>query len=165
MATTPVTPGTPVSGIGGQEGTELLFTMELPASSPGTIEVTLSGGTGDVDLYVQHGPRPVSRDDYKCQSGNPTTTERCVINAAEPGTYYILLYAYSTFSGTTLLVKTGLPVIPYDIELVYIHHGTAAQDAVFQEAADAWMKIIPGDISDFDFSSSPAPAKAVWRSV
>jgi len=157
-ATTPVMPETPVSGLGAQEGTEILFTLELPASSPGTIEVTLSGGTGDVDLYVQHGPRPVSRDDYKCQSGNPTTTERCVINAAEPGTYYILLYAYSTFSGTTLLVKTGLPVIPYDIELVYIHHGTAAQDAVFQEAADAWMKIIPGDISDFDFSASPAPA-------
>jgi hypothetical protein len=157
-ATTPITPETPVSGIGAQEGTELLFTLELPASSPGTIEVTLSGGTGDVDLYVQHGPRPASRDDYKCQSGNPTTTERCVVNAAEPGTYYILLYAFSTFSGTTLLVKTGLPVIPYNIELVYIHHGTAAQDAVFQEAADAWMKIIPGDISDFDFSSTPAPA-------
>jgi len=157
-ATTPIAPETPVSGISAQEGTELLFTLELPASSPGTIEVTLAGGNGDVDLYVQHGPRPANRDDYKCQSGNPTTTERCVINAAEPGTYYILLYAYSTFSGTTLLVKTGLPVIPYDIELVYIHHGTAAQDAVFQEAADAWMKIIPGDISDFDFSSSPAPA-------
>ena len=157
-ATTPITAGTPVSGISAQEGVELLYALEVPPSSPGTLEVRLSGGTGDVDLYVNHGSRPSKRDDYQCQSGNPTTTERCVINAAEPGTYYILLHAFTTFSGTTLVANTGLPVIPYDIEIVFIHHGTAAQDAVFQQAADAWMRIIPGDISDFDFSASPVAA-------
>ncbi|MCG6958181.1 MAG: Ig-like domain-containing protein [Gemmatimonadetes bacterium] len=157
---TPITAGTPVPGISGQTGTEIIFTLDVPASAPGTVEITLSGGTGDVDLYVNYGSRPANKDDYKCQSGNPTTSERCVINAAEPGTYYILLYAFSDFSGTTLLAKTGLPIIPYNIELAFIHHGTSAQDTVFQEAADAWMQIIPGDISDFDFSATPVSANA-----
>ncbi len=156
--TTPIAAGAPVTGLAAEEGVDLLFALEVPASSPGTLEVRLSGGSGDVDLYVHHGDRPARRDDYQCQSGNPTTTERCVINAAEPGLYHILLHAFSTYSGTTLVANTGLPTIPYDIELVFIHHGTAAQDAVFREAADAWMKIIPGDISDFDFSASPVAA-------
>jgi hypothetical protein len=159
-AATPITAGTPVSGISAPEGTELIFTLDVPASTPGTVEITLSGGTGDVDLYVNYGSRPANKDDYKCQSGNPTTSESCVINAAEPGTYYILLYAFSDFSGTTLLAKTGLPIIPYNIELAFIHHGTTAQDTVFKEAAAAWMQIIPGDISDFDFSATPVPADA-----
>jgi len=157
-AATPITPATPVPGITAQEGTELIYTLDVPASSPGTVEITLSGGTGDVDLYVNYASRPAAKEDYKCQSGNPTTSERCVINAAQPGTYYILLYAFTDFSGTTLLAKTGLPVIPYNIELAFIHHGTTAQDAVFQQAADDWMQIIPGDISDFDFSSTPLSA-------
>jgi len=155
---TPITAGTPVTGLGASEGDDLIFALEVPASTPGTLEVRLSGGTGDVDLYVHHGERPQRRDDYSCQSGNPATTENCVINGAEPGTYYILLHAFTTYSGTTLVANTGLPAIPYDIEIAFIHHGTAAQDAVFQEAAEAWMKIIPGDISDFDFSASPVGA-------
>lgn len=154
--TTLITAGTPVTNISAPDSVEHLFTLEVPVSSPGTVEVTLSGGTGDVDLYVHHGDRPTHRDDYECQSGNPATTERCVINAAEPGTYHILLFAWTAYSGTTLLATTGGPVIPYDIELVFINHGTTKQDAVFAAAAARWMQILPGDISDFDFSTSPA---------
>ena len=49
-------------------------------------------------------------------------------------------------------------MIPFNIELSFINSGTPEQDAVFQAAADQWMKIIPGDISDFDFSFQPVPA-------
>jgi len=156
--TTLITAGTPVPNLSAPDSVEHLFTLEVPASSPGTLEVTLSGGTGDADLYVHRGDRPAHRDDYECQSGNPDTTERCVINAAEPGTYHILIFAWTAYSGTSLLATTGGPVIPYDIELVFIHHGTAAQDAVFEAAAARRMQILPGDISDFDFSLSPRDA-------
>ena len=154
-AATLVTAGTSIDEISGALETEQLFTLEVPASSPGTVVISLSGGTGDVDLYVHHGSRPASRDDYECQSGNPDTTERCVINAAEPGTYHILLYAFSPFSGTSLLATTGGPVIPFDIELVFLDRGTATQDAAVVEAAARWMSILPSDITDVDFASSP----------
>jgi hypothetical protein len=153
--TTLVTAGTPIPNLSSPDSVEHLFTLEVPVSTPGTVVITLSGGTGDVDLYVHHGDRPAHRDDYECQSGNPDTTERCVINAAEPGTYHILIFAWTAYSGTSLLATTGGPVIPYNIELEFITHGTPEQDAVFAEASARWMEIIPGDISDFDFSTSP----------
>ena len=155
-----ITAGTPVSGLSLPDSVELLFTLEVLPSEPGTIEVTLSGGTGDPDLYVHRGDRPALRDDYECQSGNPNTNERCVINAAEPGTYHILIFAWTSFSDISILATTGGPVIPYDIELVFINHGTPEQDAVFATASARWMQIIPGDISDFDFSAQPAAANS-----
>jgi hypothetical protein len=158
--TTLLTAGTTVSGLSAPDSVEILFTLEVPPSEPGTIEVILSDGTGDPDLYVHYGDRPASRDDYECQSGNPNTNERCVINAAEPGTYHILIFAWTAFTDISLLATTGGPVIPYDIELVFINHGTPDQDAVFAAAATLWMQILPGDISDFDFSFSPADANS-----
>jgi hypothetical protein len=158
-----ITAGTPVTNLSSPDSIEYLFTLEVPASEPGTLEVTLSGGTGDADLYVHYGDRPAHRDDYECQSGNPDTTERCVINAAEPGTYHILVFAWTAYSGTSLLATTGGPVVPYDIELVFINHGTSAQDAVFEAAADRWMQILPGDISDFDFAFSPVDANTCFE--
>lgn len=152
--TTLLTAGTPVTGLSASDSVEYLFTLELPASQPGTLEITLSGGTGDPDLYVHHGDRPAHRDDYECQSGNPDTTERCVINAAEPGTYHILIFAWVEYSGTTLLATTGGPVIPFDIELVFLDRGTASQDAAVEEAAARWMSILLSDITDVDFSSN-----------
>ena len=160
--TTLLTAFTPVTNISAADSVEHLFTLEVPVSSPGTLEVTLSGGTGDPDLYVHRGDRPALRDDYECQSGNPDTTERCVINAAEPGTYHILIFAWDEYSGTTLLATTGGPVIPYDIELVFINHGTAEQDLVFEMAAARWMEILPGDISDWDYSPSPIDPDACF---
>jgi hypothetical protein len=153
-----LTPGTPVTGLSGALESERVFTLEVPASSPGTMVVSLSGGTGDVDMYVNYGDRPAHRDDYECQSGNPDTTERCVFNGAEPGTYYILLYAFSEFSGADLVATTGGPVIPYDIELVFINHGTPAQDSAFIEAAAIWSRIITSDINDVNFAADPVAA-------
>jgi hypothetical protein len=161
-ASTLLTAGSAVPNLSAPDSVELLFTLIVSPDEPGTLEVTLNGGTGDADLYVHYGDRPSHRDDYECQSGNPDTTERCVINAAEPGTYHVLIFAWDEYSGTTLLATTGGPVIPYDIELVYINHGTTEQDAVFAAAAARWMEIIPGDISDFDFSLNPVAAGACF---
>lgn len=155
-----ITAGTPVPNLSAPDSVEVLFTLEVPPSEPGTIEVSLSGGSGDPDLYVHHGDRPAHRDDYECQSGNPNTNERCVINAAEPGTYHILIFAWTSFSDVSMVATTGGPVIPYDIEIVFINHGTPEQDAVFAEAADRWMQILPGDISDYDFSFQPGAANS-----
>ena len=46
----------------------------------------------------------------------------------------------------------------FTIELVFLTHGTPSQDAAFIAAADRWMSIVRGDLSDVDFSSNPVPA-------
>lgn len=157
-ASTELVPGVPIANLSGNTGTELLFTMELPAPTTGTMAVELSGGPGDVDLYVHRGERPPNRDDYECLSGGPTTSERCVFNNAEPGTYHVVLFAFSTFSGTTLRVTTGGPVVPFDIELVFIDAVTASQQAAFESAAERWASIITTDIADIDLSVQPIAA-------
>ncbi|MCH7473108.1 MAG: Ig-like domain-containing protein [Gemmatimonadetes bacterium] len=159
-AATELVPGVLIANLSGNSGTELLFTMELPAPTTGTMVVELSGGPGDVDLYVHRGERPLNRNDYECLSGGPTTSERCVFNNAEPGTYHVVLFAFTTFSGTTLRVTTGGPVVPFDIELVFLDAGTPSQEAAFQSAAERWASIITTDIADIDFSVRPILADA-----
>ena len=159
-AATELVPGVLIANLSGNSGTELLFTMELPAPTTGTMVVELSGGPGDVDLYVHRGERPLNRNDYECLSGGPTTSERCVFNNAEPGTYHVVLFAFTTFSGTTLRVTTGGPVVPFDIELVFLDAVTASQRAAFESAANRWASIITTDIADIDFSVRPILADA-----
>jgi len=157
-AATALLPGVPINNVSGDSASETLFTMELPAPQTGTMVVSLSGGPGDVDLYVHRGERPLNIDDYECLSGGPTNSEACVFNDAEPGTYHVALFAFTAFSGTTIQVSTGGPIVPFDIELVFINEGTASQQAAFATAAERWMSIITTDIADIDFSLQPIMA-------
>ena len=46
----------------------------------------------------------------------------------------------------------------FQIELVFINNGTASQDAAFVSAADRWMSILRGELTDVDFSLNPVAA-------
>ena len=52
-----LTNGTPVTGLSGATGTELRYTLVVPAGASGLKFVT-SGGTGDADLYAKFGSAP-----------------------------------------------------------------------------------------------------------
>ena len=53
----------------------------------------------------------------------------------------------------------------FSIELVFLNHGTASQDAAFIAAANRWMTILQGDLGDVDFSSNPVPADSCGEGV
>ena len=151
-----VQPGS-LSGLGAVENVELLYRLDLPGAA-NNLTVELAGGTGDVDLFIKEGVRPSNRDAYNdCQSGSPTTTERCQLTGVTAGSYHILLHAFSTFSGTTMTISLDGAVLPFNIEVIFVDHGTEAQDAVFLEAAERWMAILPVDLPDSDFSAQPWP--------
>jgi len=158
-----VSPGTPIPGLSGTEGQEQLFTWEVPAGVTGTMDVALSGGSGDVDLYVHYGNRPLTKEEYQCQSGSPETTESCTFNGAEPGVYHILLYAWADFTGTTMLVSTGGEVVPYNLELVFLSRGSAGVDSAFVTAANLWESIIRDDINGLDFTTNAIDADACFE--
>jgi hypothetical protein len=153
--------GTPLTGLGAVKDVELLFAFELPVAD-GSIEFTLTGNTtDDADVYVHQGERPLSRDDYTaCISGNFDSNEACRVNAALPGTYHILVHAFTTFAGATLSVATGLEVLPFDIEVVYVDTPTNPQRDAFTTAAEQWESIIPFDITDIPFDTNPQAAGA-----
>ena len=155
-AATELVAGTPARNLSLPDSMELLFNLELPSSS--NLVISTSGGSGDLDLYVHHGARPAHRDDYQCQSGSPISSESCTFNAAEPGVYHILLFAWDQFSSVTLEAQVGGDPNPFNIELVFLNSGTTEQDDAFRTSAAKWESIITDDIYAFSFADNPASA-------
>ncbi|WP_185820880.1 S8 family peptidase [Xanthomonas sp. GW] len=92
--------GVPVTGLGASSGSELNYTVTVP-SGVSSLTVTISGGSGDADLYVRLGSAPTDST-YGCRPYLNGNNETCTFNAPSAGTYYVRLKAYSTFSGVTL---------------------------------------------------------------
>jgi hypothetical protein len=103
---TTLTNNVAVTGLSGTASGETYFMIEVPASQT-KLEISISGGTGDCDLYVKKDATPTTTSyDYRpFLAGN---NEKATINDPAAGTYYIMLRGYSAFSGLTLLgVYTG----------------------------------------------------------
>ena len=98
--------GVPLPGLGGPLGDELDFFMEVPT---GAIELqfVLSGGVGDGDMYVKHGSSP-TLEDFDCAPRlGAGSDEICYFETPEPGTWYVMVHAYSDFGGAELYGSYG----------------------------------------------------------
>lgn len=97
---TTLTNGQTVSNISGATGSWTNYKITVP-SGQSQLKITMSGGTGDADLYVKLGSQPTSTSyDYRPYlSGNAETVT--VTNPAA-GDWYISLNAYAAFSGVSL---------------------------------------------------------------
>lgn len=98
---TVLTKGVPVTGLAAATGASLNYTMVVPAGST-NLTFTMSGGTGDADMYVQFGSAPTDTS-YVCRPYLNGNNETCTIAAPSAGTYYVRLKAYSAFSGVSLV--------------------------------------------------------------
>ena len=100
-----LTNGVPATGISGGATTEVYYSLDVPVGQS-KLEIAMSGGTGDADLYVKRGALPTTTNyDYRpFLSGNNET-----VSADNPdaGTWYIMVRGYRAFSGITLLASYG----------------------------------------------------------
>jgi vibriolysin len=76
------------------------YTLVVPAGKTSVV-FTISGGTGDADLYVRFGSAPTTTT-YNCRPYTGSNAETCTFNAPAAGTYYVNVRAYSAYSGVTL---------------------------------------------------------------
>lgn len=137
----------------------LLFRVEITDPSEEALNVELSGGSGDADLFVHFGERPGHQYEYRCASGNAASDELCQLVPTREGTYHIAVHAYTAFGPSTLEVTVGgTEVEPYDVELVFLERGTSSQDAIMVQAAERWEEVIGMGAVDFDYSTNPQPA-------
>lgn len=74
-------------------------TITVPAGAT-KLTVSISGGTGDADLYLRSGTQPTTTS-YNCRPYKVGSVESCVITNPVAGTWHVGLRAYSTFSGVT----------------------------------------------------------------
>ncbi|WP_343225858.1 M4 family metallopeptidase [Noviluteimonas lactosilytica] len=96
-----LTKGVPVTGISATTGNSANYTLVVPAGAT-NLTFTISGGTGDADMYVRFGSAPTDTT-YTCRPYLSGNNETCTIAAPSAGTYYVRLKAYSSFSGVTLV--------------------------------------------------------------
>ena len=83
-----------------QKGTERRFSINVP-SGKSYLTVAISGGTGDADLYVKYGKAP-SFAYWDCRPYEYGNSESCHISLQHAGTWYIMVYSYSNYSGVKL---------------------------------------------------------------
>ena len=76
------------------------WTMVVPAGATG-LTFTMSGGTGDADMYVKFGSAPTTTS-YDCRPYVSGNSESCPIATAQAGTYYVMVNTYAAYSGVTL---------------------------------------------------------------
>ena len=96
-----LTKGVAVTGLAATTGNSLNYTMAVPAGST-NLTFTMSGGTGDADLYVQFGTAPTDTS-YVCRPYLGGNAETCTIAAPSAGTYFVRLKSYASFSGVSLV--------------------------------------------------------------
>lgn len=92
--------GVAVTGLSATTGNSVLYTMDVPAGAT-NLKFAISGGTGDADLYVKFGSAPTTSS-YDCRPYLSGNNETCTIPTAQAGTYYVMVYAYSSYSGVSL---------------------------------------------------------------
>lgn len=79
------------------------FTVDVAAGTA-SLDVQMSGGIGDADLYVRFGNQP-STSAFLCRPYKSGNNEICSFNFPSAGTWYIGIYGYTDYSGVTLEVK------------------------------------------------------------
>ncbi len=89
-----------VTGLSGGKKTKLTFQFEVEPCAT-AVTFTLSGGSGEVDLYVRYGAKASTRT-FDCQSINSGTAESCTLQNPQAGTWHVLVAGGGNgFSGVT----------------------------------------------------------------
>ncbi len=76
------------------------YTVEIPAGTA-SLEVVISGGTGDADLYVRQGEQP-TESAYDCRPFKDSVTEVCTFTNPAMGIWHIGLRGYTDFGEVDL---------------------------------------------------------------
>ena len=96
-----LTDGEAKTGISGTTNAEIFYTMTVPDGAT-NVTFTISGGTGDTDLYVRAGSKPTTST-YDCRPFENGNNEECSIDSPTAGTYHVMLRGYSAYSGVSLV--------------------------------------------------------------
>ncbi len=95
--------GDVVSGLSGGAGDWTQFKLTVPAGAT-NLQITMSGGSGDADLYTRFGAEPTTSS-YDCRPYSAGNNESCPVATPNAGDYYIGIRGYSAYSNVTLSVS------------------------------------------------------------
>ncbi|MDI2129869.1 M9 family metallopeptidase [Yinghuangia seranimata] len=90
------------TGLSGAQGNLNYLTVYVPAGA--TLTVTLSGGTGDADLYYNP-DRWATNTDYTVTAQRNGNIDQITVPNATAGWRYVSLYGYAAYSGVTVTTQ------------------------------------------------------------
>jgi len=101
-----------VGNLAAATGTMTYYQFTVPMGATRVV-VTTSGGSGDVDLYLRAGQNPTLLT-FDCKSDLAGNQDSCQFDYphTQDTTYFVLLYAWYSYSGVTLSVSWQDPVVP-----------------------------------------------------
>lgn len=92
--------GEVVTDLADAQGQWQYYTIAISEGASDLI-ITIEGGSGDADLYVNFGSQP-SLTDFDCRPYRWGNYETCSFSAPSAGTYHIGLYGYRAYTGLDL---------------------------------------------------------------
>ncbi|HOU53587.1 MAG TPA: trypsin-like serine protease [Myxococcota bacterium] len=98
--------GVALSNLSGATGSWQYFSIQVPSGQQ-SLQVAMSSGTGDADLYVRQGALP-DASNYQYRPYLDGNAESVSVTSPAAGTWYIGIHAYSACSGVKL-VATVVP--------------------------------------------------------
>jgi endonuclease I len=99
--------GVPVTGLAASTSSSVSYVVSVPAGAT-NLHVASAGGTGDADLYVRFGAAPTTAT-YDCRPYLYGNDEQCDFATPQAGTWYVMLRAYTSFSGASLAASFAPP--------------------------------------------------------
>ena len=96
-----------MDNLSGGSGENLHFYLDVPSGHE-NLSFSISGGSGDADLYVKYGSQPTTSD-YDCRpwrNGNSETCDGSDFDTSRDGRYHVMVRGYtgaSGFSGVSLI--------------------------------------------------------------
>jgi len=84
------------------------FRISVPEDAT-DLSISITGGSGDADLYVRHSSEPELKS-YTCRPYGWGNNETCNIAKPKAGDWYVMLHAYNNFSGVALTASFNDPV-------------------------------------------------------
>lgn len=93
--------GVPVNNLSGAKDDEAVYFINTTADNT-TVDVALSGGSGDADLYVKKLNEP-TLNDYDCRPYIGGNNENCSVTMPTSGQVFVKLIGYGAYSGASLV--------------------------------------------------------------
>ena len=90
------------SNLSGATGSWQHFPVTVPSGKT-KLTVTMSGGTGDADLYTRYNAQPTTSNN-NCGPYLDGNNETCTHNSPSSGTWYISINGFAAYSGVSLTV-------------------------------------------------------------
>ncbi|OHU86567.1 peptidase M9 [Pseudoalteromonas amylolytica] len=94
--------------INGAQDEQLLFVLSVPQGAS-DLNIAISGGDGDADLYVRYGSEP-TLSSYDCRPYVGGNSEQCDFATPQEGQYYVMIRGYNAFNNVSLVANFDAPI-------------------------------------------------------